>query len=204
MAINLRKTTKTDKKPSWYEKQSPAKQQAIEAKKQARDEKRAELIAMGKRCETMLKELNNNPHTPLLKLYLTHANLATKNVYTGKNPLYLLQAIAPEAFEEWNKSADDSAEALEAALHKFPPQKPSLWIGAGQLKSQFNGYPKKGSKAAQICVYKPATKKDDPDKQPGEISSSDLTTKGYINWDYVFNVADCTFDGKEWDELEAQ
>jgi hypothetical protein len=201
--LSSKKKHNTDKKTTWYDKQSPSKQKTIDDRRESRDAKRTELIALGKRCESMLKELNENPSAPLLKLYLTHMNLSTKNIYTGKNPLYLLEAIAGEAFQAWSQSGNDTAEALEAALHQYPPSKPSIWIGAGQLKTQFNGYPKKGSKAAQICVYKPSTK-EDTDKKEGEISSKELTARGFMKWDYVFNVTDCTFDGKEWSEIEAQ
>jgi len=208
MAINLTaarpKEAANAKKQSWYDKQSPARQKVIDASREARDAKRKELLAMGKRCESMLKALAELPESTnsMLRGYLNHANLATKHVYSGKNPLYLLHAIAPEAFNAFEALETDDLSALEACLREHPPQKPTLWVGAGRLKTQFKGYPKKGAKAAQICVYKPYTV-EDADKQAGEIASSELETRFYAKWDYVFNVADCTFDGKEWHELPA-
>lgn len=92
-----------------------------------------------------------------------HRNLLTGHQYRGSNPLLL---------EVGNLSRGNTLP---------------LWMGAGQAKA--NGWhPAKGSKAARIAQPRPV-KYEDPDKQPGEISSRD---KNFIVYKLVpvFNAAD--------------
>jgi antirestriction protein ArdC len=92
-----------------------------------------------------------------------HRNLLTGHQYRGGNPLLL---------EVGNLSRGNTLP---------------LWMGAGQAKA--NGWhPAKGSKAARIAQPRPV-KVEDPDKQPGEISSKD---KNFVVYKLVpvFNAAD--------------
>ena len=92
-----------------------------------------------------------------------HRNLVTGHQYRGGNPLLL---------EVGNLSRGNTLP---------------LWMGAGQAKA--NGWhPAKGSKAARIAQPRPV-KFEDPDKEPGEISSRD---KNFIVYKLVpvFNAAD--------------
>jgi antirestriction protein ArdC len=92
-----------------------------------------------------------------------HRNLLTGHQYRGGNPLLL---------EVGNLSRGNTLP---------------LWMGAGQAKA--NGWmPAKGSKAARIAQPRPV-KFEDPDKEPGEISSRD---KNFIVYRLVpvFNAAD--------------
>ena len=92
-----------------------------------------------------------------------HRNLLTGHQYRGGNPLLL---------EVGNLSRGNTLP---------------LWMGAGQAKA--NGWhPAKGSKAARIAQPRPV-KFEDPDKEPGEISSRD---KNFIVYKLVpvFNAAD--------------
>jgi antirestriction protein ArdC len=92
-----------------------------------------------------------------------HRNLLTGHQYRGGNPLLL---------EVGNLSRGNALP---------------LWMGAGQAKA--NGWhPAKGSKAARIAQPRPV-KFEDPDKEPGEISSRD---KNFIVYKLVpvFNAAD--------------
>ncbi len=64
-----------------------------------------------------------------------------------------------------------------------------FWFTFKQVQ-ELGGYIKKGEKGTPIIfwkIYTPAAVRDDPNRQPGEISSSDLDEHRVLRYYYVFN-----------------